>query len=40
MTNQQANLQILDLNEEFHGWLVSTGYDFILGKVTEAEFLL
>ncbi len=38
VAEHQANLQILDLNGEFHGWLVPKGYDFILGEVTEVEF--
>lgn len=38
VAEHQANLQVLDLNQEFHGWLVPEGYDFILGEVTEVTF--
>jgi hypothetical protein len=34
----EASLEIIDLNEHVTGWLVPEGYDFFLGEVTEVEF--
>ena len=37
VSDQAANLQIIDLNTEVDGWLVPVGYDFFVGEVTEVE---
>jgi len=38
VSEEQANLQVIDLNGNVSGWLVPEGYDYFAGEVTEVEF--
>ena len=38
ISEQEASLEIIDLNGSVTGWLVPEGYDFFSGEVAEVEF--